>query len=137
MRNYKKALKHINKEELSTKKIELSNINKLNAGIKKVERDLKQGQKFENQYKKLTGEADDLARKFLAFSSDTTMGIGLSVNLNTIIKEIIAAGKELGVNMANNKDVKFAQNVMAAWAEWNKDTQKLSDKASAYAKKLQ
>lgn len=124
------------KVELATQKVELANINQLRAGIKKVEKDLKAGQKYENQYKKLIGEADDLARKFLSLSSDGKMGIPLSVNLFTMIKDIKAAGKELGVDMSKNSDVKFAQTVMNAWSDWKDDVQKMSDKASAMAKKL-
>tara|TARA_R110002124_G_C8580240_1_gene482267 strand:+ start:95 stop:517 length:423 start_codon:yes stop_codon:yes gene_type:complete len=124
------------KTELSSQKIELANINQLKAGIKKVEKDLKAGQKYENQYKKLTGEATDLSRKFAALSSDGKMGIPLSVNLFSIIKELESAGKELGVDMSSNSDVKFARTVMAAWSDWKDDVQKMSDKASAMAKKL-
>ena len=124
------------KVELSAQKIELANINQLKAGIKKVEKDLKAGQKYENQYKKLTGEATDLSRKFAALSSDGKMGIPLSVNLFSIIKELESAGKELGVDMSSNSDVKFARTVMAAWSDWKDDVQKMSDKASAMAKKL-
>jgi len=124
------------KTELSTQKVELANINQLKAGIKKVEKDLQAGQKYENQYKKLTGEATDLSRKFAALSSDGKMGIPLSVNLFSIIKELESAGKELGVDMSSNSDVKFARTVMAAWSDWKDDVQKMSDKASAMAKKL-
>ncbi len=124
------------KTELATQKIELANINQLKAGIKKVEKDLKAGQKYENQYKKLIGEATDLSRKFAALSSDGKMGIPLSVNLFSIIKELESAGKELGVDMSSNSDVKFARTVMAAWSDWKDDVQKMSDKASAMAKKL-
>ena len=124
------------KVELSVQKIELANINQLKAGIKKVEKDLKAGQKYENQYKKLIGEATDLSRKFAALSSDGKMGIPLSVNLFSIIKELESAGKELGVDMSSNSDVKFARTVMAAWSDWKDDVQKMSDKASAMAKKL-
>ena len=81
-----KKLAQAEKVELSAQKIELANLNQLKAGIKKVEKDLKAGQKYENQYKKLTGEADDLARKFLSLSSDGKMGIPLSVNLFTMSK---------------------------------------------------
>ena len=114
----------------------MANINQLKAGIKKVEKDLKAGQKYENQYKKLIGEATDLSRKFAALSSDGKMGIPLSVNLFSIIKELESAGKELGVDMSSNSDVKFARTVMAAWSDWKDDVQKMSDKASAMAKKL-
>ena len=131
-----KKLAEETKVELSAQKVELANINQLKAGIKKVEKDLKAGQKYENQYKKLTGEADDLARKFLSLSSDGKMGIPLSVNLFTIIKDIKAAGKELGVDMSGNSDVKWAQTTMNAWADWKDDVQKMSDKAAAMAKKL-
>ena len=131
-----KKLTEETKVELSAQKIELANLNQLKAGIKKVEKDLKAGQKYENQYKKLTGEASDLARKFLSLSSDGKMGIPLSVNLFTMIKDIKAAGKELGVDMSGNSDVKFAQTVMNAWADWKDDVQKMSDKAAAMAKKL-
>ena len=124
------------KTELATQKVELANINQLKAGIKKVEKDLKAGQKYENQYKKLIGEATDLSRKFAALSSDGKMGIPLSVNLFSIIKELESAGKELGVDMSSNSDVKFARTVMAAWSDWKDDVQKMSDKASAMAKKL-
>ena len=131
-----KKLTEETKVELSAQKIELANLNQLKAGIKKVEKDLKAGQKYENQYKKLTGEASDLARKFLSLSSDGKMGIPLSVNLFTMIKDIKAAGKELGIDMSGNSDVKFAQTVMNAWADWKDDVQKMSDKAAAMAKKL-
>tara|TARA_R110002050_G_scaffold209152_1_gene345243 strand:+ start:125 stop:547 length:423 start_codon:yes stop_codon:yes gene_type:complete len=131
-----KKLAQAEKTELATQKVELANLNQLKAGIKKVEKDLKAGQKYENQYKKLTGEASDLARKFLSLSSDGKMGIPLSVNLFTMIKDIKAAGKELGVDMSGNSDVKFAQTVMNAWADWKDDVQKMSDKAAAMAKKL-
>ena len=131
-----KKLTEETKVELSAQKVELANLNQLKAGIKKVEKDLKAGQKYENQYKKLTGEASDLARKFLSLSSDGKMGIPLSVNLFTMIKDIKAAGKELGVDMSGNSDVKFAQTVMNAWADWKDDVQKMSDKAAAMAKKL-
>ena len=124
------------KTELATQKVELANINQLKAGIKKVEKDLKAGQKYENQYEKLIGEASDLSRKFSSLSSDGKMGIPLSVNLFSIIKELESAGKELGVDMSSNSDVKFARTVMAAWSDWKDDVQKMSDKASAMAKKL-
>jgi len=124
------------KTELAAQKIELANINQLIAGTKKVEKDLKAGQNYENKYKQLTGEAADLSRKFAALSSDGKMGIPLSVNLFSIIKEIESAGKELGVDMSSNSDVKYAKTVMAAWSDWKDDVQKMSDKAAAMAKKL-
>jgi len=131
-----KKLAEETKVELSAQKVELANINQLKAGIKKVEKDLKAGQKYEDKYKKLIGEAGDLSRKFLSLSSDGKMGIPLSVNLFTMIKDIKAAGKELGVDMSGNSDIKFAQTVMNAWADWKDDVQKMSDKAAAMAKKL-
>jgi hypothetical protein len=136
MNNLKKVYKHLNKEDLSIQRIELSDLNKLKSGIKKVEGDLKAGQKYEDKYKRLTGKADDLAREFSSLASDGKMGIPLSVNLFSIIKEITSKGKELGVDMSKNSDVKFARTVMAAWEDWKNDVQKLSDKAESFAKKL-
>jgi len=131
-----KKLAEVEKVELSVQKVELANINQLKNGIKKVEKDLKEGQKYENKYKKLLGEASDLSRKFSSLSNDGKMGIPLSVNLFTIIKDLESAGKELGVDMKNNSDVKFARTVMAAWKDWKDDVQKMSDKAALMAKKL-
>jgi len=136
MNNLKKVYKHLNKEELSVQKIQLANVNQLKAATKKVQGDLKAGQKYEDKYKKLTGKADDLAREFSSLASDGKMGIPLSVNLFSIINDITAQGKELGVDMAGNSDVKFAKTVMAAWEDWKNDVQKLSDKADSFAKKL-
>ena len=136
MSNYKRVLKHLNKEELSVQKIQLANVNELKAATKKVQGDLKAGQKYENKYKNLTGKADDLAREFSSLSTDGKMGIPLSVNLFSIINDITAQGKELGVDMSGNSDVKFARTVMAAWEDWKNDVQKMSDKAGSFAKKL-
>ncbi len=139
MSTEKEVFKYLFKEdkvELATQKVEFANINQLKAGIKKVENDLKAGQKYEDRYERLLGEASDLSRKFASLSSDGKMGIPLSVNLFSIIKDLEAAGKELGVDMKSNSDVKFARTVMAAWEDWKKDVQKMSDKAGAMAKKL-
>jgi len=136
MSTIKTVLKHINKEELSVKKIQLANLNQLKAATKKVQGDLKAGQKYEDKYKKLTGKADDLAREFSSLASDGKMGIPLSANLFSIINDVTAQGKELGVDMSGNSDVKFARTVMAAWEDWKNDVQKMSDKATSFAKKL-
>ena len=133
---FKYLFKGEDKVELATHKIELANINQLKSGIKKVTSDLKAGQKYEDRYKRLLGEASDLSRKFSSLSSDGKMGIPLSVNLFSIIKDLEAAGKELGVDMKSNSDVKFARTTMAAWEDWKEDVQKMSDKAGAMAKKL-
>ena len=131
-----KKIAEVEKVELATQKVELANINQLKSGIKKVTSDLKAGQKYEDRYKRLLGEASDLSRKFSSLSSDGKMGIPLSVNLFSIIKDLEAAGKELGVDMKSNSDVKFARTTMAAWEDWKEDVQKMSDKAGAMAKKL-
>ena len=132
---YKMLFKE-SKTELATQKIELANINQLKAATKKVEKDLEAGQKYENRYKKLLGEADDLAKRFASLSQDGKMGIPLSVNVFTIINDLETAGKELGVDISGNSDVKYAKAIMAAWKEWKDDVQKMSGKANEMAKKL-
>ena len=134
------ALKNIyqklNKTELSVEKIELASAKELASADKKVERDLKKGQKAEQLFVKLSQEKVALARKFSDFANEYSAGIGMSAPLVKIMNDFSNKAKELGVNPESINEFKSAKMTIDAHSEYVKEIQKLSDEAEAIAKRL-
>ena len=124
------------KENLSSQKVELSNLKKIQAETKKVDAILKEGDKAQQRFDKLKKDANILSKEFLAFSNDYKQGLALPVNLYGTIKELIAKGKELGIDLSQNQSVKFAELTMKAWEESRKEVMDLSKKAEAISKNI-
>lgn len=124
------------KVELESQKVELADINTLKADIKKVASSLKEGDKANDRLKKLQRDSKSLSQEFTKFSNDYKQGIGLPTNLYTSIKEIISKGKDLGIDLSNDRNVKEAELTMDAWEESRKEVIKFSQYAASMAKKL-
>jgi hypothetical protein len=124
------------KENLSSQKVELSNLKTLVSETKKVDAILKEGDKAQQRFDKLRKDANILSKEFLAFSNDYKQGLSLPVNLYGTIKDVIAKGKELGIDLSTNQDVKFAELIMKSWEESRKEVMDLSKKAEAISKNI-
>ena len=124
------------KTELATQKVDLAGLKDLQSASAKVTKDLAAGQSYKNQLDKLKAEASLLAKKFNEFSASAKSGMPLSANLWTMIKEIEAAAKELGLDASNTPAVQDARNTMNAWEEWKKEVAGMASYSSEYAKRF-
>ena len=131
MRNYKNALKHINKEELSTKKIELALTDDLTKIINKSEEIISVINKQSNDLSKSFREVKDLADDFDKINNkrNTEIKNGKSIlqEINSVIDKIQTQAKELGIQPKNipnfSKAIKSSSELRSA----TNDVQKYSD----------
>lgn len=131
MRNFKNALKHINKEELSTQKIELALVDDLTKIINKSEEIISVINKQSNDLSKSFREVKDLADDFDKINNkrNTEIKNGKSTlqEINSVIDKIQTQAKELGIQPKNipnfSKAIKSSSELRSA----TNDVQKYSD----------
>jgi len=131
MRNYKNVLKHINKEKLSTQKIELALTDDLTKIINKSEEIISVINKQSNDLSKSFREVKDLADDFDKINNkrNTEIKNGKSIlqEINSVIDKIQAQAKELGIQPKNipnfSKAIKSSSELRSA----TNDVQKYSD----------
>jgi len=127
----------INKQtELSAEKVELSSLKELVSADKKVQKDLSNGKKAENQFNKLSQRAAQLSKEFQQFASQYSAGIGMSAPLVQIMNDFERNGRELGVDVKKGNEYKSAEMTLGAHKEYVKEIQKLADEAELKAKQL-
>ena len=102
MDNYNRVVKHLNKEELSTQKIELANINELSSLVQKSRSD--EGEMVDN---------------FLDAKQKSKIGIKAAENhlknlkrINDLANEIESASKDLGINVTKIKEWRSAKDFL-------------------------
>ena len=122
--------------ELSAEKVELSSLKELVSADKKVQKDLSNGKKAENQFNKLSQRAAQLSKEFQQFASQYSAGIGMSAPLVQIMNEFVRNGRELGVDVTKSNEYKSAEMTLDAHKEYVKEIQKLADEAELKAKQL-
>jgi|14BtaG_2_1085337.scaffolds.fasta_scaffold72780_2 DNA repair exonuclease SbcCD ATPase subunit len=117
MRNYKNALKHINKEKLSTQKIELALIDDFNEVLDTLQRYDKvigqNGQKLFNAYSDIQSIGNKLDSAYEGaydFIDDAEQEIKKAEN---IVNKLAASAKELGIDPKSIKGTKEIVKVTA------------------------
>jgi len=140
MNTQKNVLKRLAKvykkqaEELSTQKVELASIDQLAKAAKAFDKVLI-FDKAKTKYNSIIKQKSEIARELNQFAKDFST-VAAPNNLLSMINEIISQGKELGVDMNKNSDVKYAIGIWEAYKETQKDLAKLSSEAIAEAKNL-
>jgi hypothetical protein len=93
MSNYKRVLKHLNKEELSTQKVELSSIKEL----ERLTQDVKEVTKnFEDGLQRVDKAKQDLKQLIKGRTQQ-------SIDLLTALRDVKNKAEELGVNINVSK----------------------------------
>lgn len=112
MSNYKRVLKHLNKEELSTQKVELAAIDDLKELITDAKRiiglqedGVKRGNKAEREYKevkKVISDAEGITRGAIRQAGN------LKKESDKIFNKVEVGAKELGLNINSIPEYKTA-----------------------------
>jgi len=118
MRNYKNALKHINKEELSTQKIELALVDDIEKTYNKIKSD---ADALSGAIRRAANDVDDIANKSKAIVKriDAT---------DSDVKKLVSSAKDLGIELPAEAKISIRQ--LQAYRSDLSELQSRADKAA-------
>ena len=124
------------KQELSAEKVELATMKDITKWLTIFEKDLKAARSYKSDYNMRITQA----KKEAIFSIEKWIKAEPAINGGSVaeghIKDVIAAGRDLGVDMAKNNDVQRLQNRIDEIKEMNSDIAKMKKDAESEIKKL-
>jgi len=118
MRNYKNALKHINKEELSTQKVELALVDDIEKTYNKIKSD---ADALSGAIRRAANDVDDIANKSKAIVKriDAT---------DSDVKKLVSSAKDLGIELPAEAKISIRQ--LQAYRSDLSELQSRADKAA-------
>jgi hypothetical protein len=122
------------KQELSSEKVELATIAQVQKAAKAFDK-VFIFDKAKAKYNSIIKQKSQIAKELNQFAKDFET-VGAPNNLMIMVNDVIQQGKELGVDMTKNPDVKYAMMQWDAYKETQKELGKLSAEAIQEAKKL-
>ena len=122
------------KQELSSEKVELATIAQVNKAAKAFDK-VFIFDKAKAKYNSIIKQKAQIAKELNQFAKDFET-VAAPNNLMIMINDVIRQGKELGVDMTKNADVKYAMMQWDAYKDTQKELGKLSAEAIQEAKKL-
>ena len=118
MSNYKRVLKHLNKEELAAQKVELKNISQLNENIKIAQSLIQKAEKEGDIFAKAEADLERAYSRFIKVRND------LNYHANRIIPmdndDFVKKAKELGLNANDVPEIKKSEKLADTLREYVK-----------------
>ena len=118
MSNYKRVLKHLNKEELAAQKVELKNISQLNENIKIAQSLIQKAEKEGDIFAKAEADLERAYSRFIKVRND------LNYHANRIIlmdnDDFVKKAKELGLNANDVPEIKKSEKLADTLREYVK-----------------
>lgn len=132
----KKILEIENLQKLSSQKVELATIKDIQKWLGVLEKDLKAARAYKSDYSMKITQAKKEAINSIEqwIKADPVISVGNVPEGH--IKDVIATGKELGVDMKKNPDVQRLQARIDDVKQMNIDIQKMKRDAETEIKKL-
>jgi len=124
------------KQELSSEKVELATMKDITKWLTILEKDLKAGRSYKSDYNMRITQAKKEAINSIEKWIKAEPPISVGNVPEGHIKDVIAAGRDLGVDMAKNNDVQRLQNRIDEIKEMNSDIAKMKKDAESEIKKL-
>ena len=118
MSDYKRVLKHLNKEELAAQKVELKNISQLNENIKIAQSLIQKAEKEGDIFAKAEADLERAYSRFIKVRND------LNYHANRIIPmdndDFVKKAKELGLNANDVPEIKKSEKLADTLREYVK-----------------
>ena len=118
MSDYKRVLKHLNKEELAAQKVELKNISQLNENIKIAQSLIQKAEKEGDIFAKAEADLERAYSRFIKVRND------LNYHANRIMPmdndDFVKKAKELGLNANDVPEIKKSEKLADTLREYVK-----------------
>lgn len=129
-------IKREDKIELSeAQKLELATVAQIEKAAKAFDKVTDFLSKAEAKYYSIITQKGRIAKELNQFAKDFE-GVGAPNNLSMMVQDVINKGKEIGVDMTQTPEIKYAMKQWDAYKEVQKELAKLSERAKQEAKNL-